>query len=236
MLQKTLREKRIAPRVSCRLLAAAQIRNKPAELIITDISETGAKVESNVKLGRNMTFPLSVRTTKAIFAEAEFKRNTVIVKVAWCRSRYGKRFTAGLLFADSKENLRRSWVYYILDRFGVSPENIFKQRDSLRIFTEIPVSCEVKDGDAITGVIENISLGGVLILTRREIPKDTLLTLSIGPYNAMRQLRVMGKVIRVTPAEKPSHWLTGVSFYEPGKGEIGSLRKLILNIMNEEVF
>lgn len=235
MSPRTLHDKRGIPRISCRISAGTVVRNNPVNLVITDLSEKGIKVESTTKLKINTMLPISVVGSRGTLSEARFERNTITVKVTWCRrNRFGSLFNAGLAFTDSPEELKDSWVTYVLDKFYLTTEPVFTQRENLRIYAEVPVSCTLDGNRTITGKIENISMGGLLIHCREKIPEDTLLDMTIGAYKNIRAFTVNGKVLRSSMTE--GDWLTAVTIEKAGNKETHSLKKLILTAMHEEIF
>jgi len=234
--EKELKEKRDLLRVGVNINAAIIVSDKPCEILIKDLSEKGMRVESPGKLARGALFMMSVRLSAKVLKEASFERNTLQVRVLWCRKvRFSSRCTVGMLFVDPPQIIEQSWVPYILDRFGGKRDEVYAKRDTLRVFTRIPIRCRFSRDAFINGIVENISLSGLLMTLEYDIPMGTLLLLSIGPYRSIREIQLKGSIVRKEEGRK-SEWLIAVQFIKPSARETRDIGKLILTLMKEELF
>jgi len=234
--ERVLKEKRDVLRIIININAAIILNNKPIEILIKDLSEKGVRIDSPVKLSQGAVFPLSVKLSRRVMSEASFERNTIQVKVLWCRKvRFSTSCTVGLIFEDSPQNIEKSWVPYILKRFGKEKDEEFTKRDTLRVFTRLPVRCRFSRDAFINGIVENISLSGLLMTLEYDIPMGTLLLLSIGPYKSFREVQLKGTIVRKEEGRK-SEWLIAVEFIKPTSREIKNIGRLIVALMKEELF
>jgi hypothetical protein len=232
--KSALREKRHIPRIVCSIKAYARIQNKPLLLRITDVGTRGLRVKSFIKFPPELLFQLTVETDTGTLSFGGFTNDTLTVKVAWCRkNRYGDGFIAGLLFADSEDNIKKSWVYYLFSEFGIEDEDTQKKRETIRIPVEIPVLCTSDAGRRTRGIIQDIGMGGVLIQGAEEIPEGESLELSIGPYKKFNKITVRGHVLRNRYLERSYQWLIGVQFTTMASKQYKSIGKMILDILKE---
>ncbi len=234
--EEVLKEKRDLLRVAVNINAVMIINNNPCEILIKDLSEKGMRIESPGKLVKGAVYPLSVKLSKKVLSEASFERNTIQVRVLWCRKvSFSSRCTVGLIFEDPPHIIAQTWVPYILDRFGKEKDEVLAKRDTLRIFTRLPIRCRFTRDAFIQGVVENISLSGLLMTVEYDIPMGTLLLLFIGPYKSFREIQLKGTIARKQEGRK-SEWLVAVEFIKPTSREIKDIGKLILMLMKEELF
>lgn len=229
-----LREKRNIPRIVCNIKAYTRIQNKPLFLRITDVGIKGLKVESFIKFPVESSFNITVETDTGTLSYGGFNRDTLLVKVAWCRKqRYGDAYNIGLLFADSAENIKNSWVNYIFREFGFEEDLSIKKRESIRIPVEIPVICTNYAGITYQGTIQNIGMGGVLVKSGEEIPAGEKIALTIGPYKTFKRFSLQGKALRNKFIERTFQWLTAIQFIELTPRQYKTLGKMILDILRE---
>jgi c-di-GMP-binding flagellar brake protein YcgR len=230
----TLKEKRQIPRMTCHIKASAIIDGKRLIFWITDLSLRGLKVESAARLARNLVYDLRVETESGTLSDGAFARDTLRVKVAWCRKHpHGIKYSAGLLFVDPEELLRESWVYYIFNEIGFGEDSGYRKRTSLRITSDFPFECTTRDGRVLSGNLQNLSIGGVLANCGEEIPQGTIVSLSIGPYQTFRKISCRGKVVRTSFIERTYQYLLGIEFVEMAARDFKHLGKMILSIVKE---
>jgi hypothetical protein len=230
--KSVLQEKRNIPRIICDIKARGLVNGRVMNFRITDMSTKGLKVNCVQKLSRGLTFPLTVDTERGTLSDGDFKKATLQVKVAWCRKQQlGDSHTCGLLFVDHEENLKDSWVYYIFSEIGIYAHSNFQKRGGYRIHSAVPVTCHTAEGIVMNGTIQNIGIGGLLILCGEEFHKGEELDIAIGPFTGSKELHCRGRVVRVSFINRSYQWLVGIEFIEMDVKVFKSLGKLILSLM-----
>jgi hypothetical protein len=231
----TLKEKRRIARMTCNIKASTLIDKRQVSMWITDMSLRGVKVSSPARLSKNGIFDLKVETRRGILSDGGFSRDTLKVKVAWCRKYpQGLNYSAGLLFMDPGEILKDSWVHYIFNEIGFGEEAGYKKRTSLRISSDFPFECVTEDRRILSGNVQNLSIGGVLVNCGEEIHKGTVVNLSIGPYLTFRKISCRGKVVRISFIQQTYQYLLGIEFMEMEAREFVHLGKIILSLVREK--
>lgn len=232
--KEALKEKRTMPRIVCSIKAYAKVRGRRHIFKITDVGLKGVKVETYVKLPKDLTFRLTVDTETGVLQYGGFTKDTLVVQVAWCRKqRFTDAYNAGLLLIDNEANIRSSWVYHIFKEMGVDQDTILKKRESYRIPIELPVTCVTRGNERIGGIILNLGLGGILMRSDDDIPKGTEAQISIGPFKENKAICVQGKVVRSSYVDVSYTYHMGIEFTEVAPKEYLAIGRLILKILRE---
>jgi hypothetical protein len=230
--KSVLQEKRRIPRIICDIKARGLVSDKVISIRITDMSIKGLKVECSHKLARGYTFPITVDTHRGTLSDGDFKKATLQVKVAWTRRQlHSDSYTCGLLFVDHEENMKDSWVYYIFSEIGIDAQSSFQKRGGYRIPSELPITCHTSEGIVIQGFVQNIGIGGILILRGEELRKGEELNITIGPFRNFKEIKCRGKVARTSFMNRTYQWLGGIEFVEMQVKAFKNLGKLILTLM-----
>lgn len=234
--KETLKEKRIIPRIECNIKANVLTAQNSLPVKIINVNLKGLKVESINKLKKDAVFPLKIDISRNPMFDMSFKHDTILVKVCWSRKKvFEKIYNIGLLFADKNENLEDSWVYYLFNEFGLQKGLSIQKRNSFRVASELLITCRCPDRPPISGTIQNISLGGLLIVSGSEIPKNTVFELSIGPYKNLKRINARGRLIRAQYIHSSYQWDAAIEFIELSKREFSSIGRLMLTIIKDKM-
>ncbi|GEM_PF-1147665 len=229
--QEKLKEKRLSPRLVCGLQGFAVIDKKDVLLFVTDVSVKGVKVESPVRLRRGIEFQFTVKAGSGSLEKLAFNIDTLFVKVIQCRKKPGSsRYIARLLFTDSLERIRDSWVYYLFNLFGIDTPDLDQKRESRREPFELSVLFWYGTKREELGMARDIGLGGMLVEFEREIKPVTSIDMKIlSPVDA-RELAVKGTIVRADFLKKINRWLLAVRFLDLEDKEYKALGKFILSL------
>ncbi|MDQ7822273.1 MAG: PilZ domain-containing protein [Candidatus Eremiobacteraeota bacterium] len=231
-LKSRLSEKRVVPRISCELKGSTIIKGIKINFRITDVSMEGLKTECYEEFPRDYSFLLIVEPPSLLLEHRHEKvLDSLLVKVAWRRKRKGKLgFHMGLVIVDPQENKKKSWVARIFEELGVIDELALQKREDMRIAADFPVICKESTGKTARGVIKNISLGGVFVVSDTMIPEGQIVALALENDRRFRKIFFRGKVVRAGYHELSDKWLLGIQFDGLSQKEFKALGSLILEI------
>jgi len=228
-----LKEKRDVPRLTIQIKSHGLIENKNFLFKIIDLSLKGVQVECATRIQKNIIFPLTVQPSKFL-SSSDFKVKTLMVQVAWCRKkRNANVYQAGLTFQDTHKIIEDSWVYYLFNKFGEKSADYLQKRINVRVPTEIYIICTDAKDRIKQGIIHNISMGGVLVKCRKQIPVAETLQLVIGPYQKFKTISLRGRVLRASYFEETDHWIIAIEFVDMNPKDQKNIGKLIIYILQE---
>lgn len=157
----------------------------------------------------------------------------VRVQTAWVR-RVGREYVAGARFADSRENMRRSWVRYLLQELGFDESCIYQRRQYIRVDSSIPArvfsgsNCVLHDGKLV-----NLGIGGALLEGETSLQKGAHLTLEMSLWRILPTLRLPVLVLDVRPDQNPERTLSCLQFGSMDAQQIKILGNYIINMINQ---
>lgn len=205
--------------------------------IVTDLSLDGLRLRCQSPLveGQNVDviFPDSSATEAT---------GAVRCKVVWLQTiqQVGRTsYEAGLHFEDSRENMQRSWVKYVLEQLGFDENKTFQKRKYVRARGQIPARIfTVHEGEALTGEVVNLGVGGALLALDRELPKDTQIHCEICLWRILPALRLPCRVMGVAPdgeheGEGPPRQLHSLLFLGMDTEEVKLLGNYVIFLINQ---
>jgi uncharacterized protein (TIGR02266 family) len=101
--------------------------------------------------------------------------------------------------------------------------------DDKRKHTRIPVTARVStvNGDKKDFYFtKDLSIGGVFLVTEREIPVDTVINLEISVQGISDLLRIKGKVVRIEKREDKVEGV-GIKFIDMDASSVESLQSFL---------
>ncbi len=175
--------------------------------IVTDLSLDGLRLRRSQPL-------IEGEKVEVYFPDGseEHRTGAVRCRVVWVQE-IGvpgrQSFEAGLSFEDSRENMRRSWVKYVLEQLGFDENKTFQKRKFVRAHGKIPARAYLALGEEfLSGQLLNLGVGGALLELDQPLEKEQMIHCEICLWRILPALRLPCKVLSVT-SEPP----------EPGGGE-----------------
>lgn len=134
-------------------------------------------------------------------------------EVVWSRQREKDFVTfAGMRYISDKKEMSRSWVKALLVELGFKPDLIHQRRRHFRADCFIPAHFVTRGGEAIQSKIYNLGATGALIESNKDLPKEEILDLRIGPYESLNVFGLQGIVMQCRRQPGSKLYQVGVQF------------------------
>ncbi|MDQ7821202.1 MAG: PilZ domain-containing protein [Candidatus Eremiobacteraeota bacterium] len=231
-----LQEKRSSPRIRC-AIDAAFYKSEDSALTgkIVEVGVTGMRLESAKALHRGEKIGIRVLKGQGLHTITKFEVDKVTVEVRWCKKKPDdKVFYIGVKYCETEENIGKSWVTFLLNKFGFNAGSSFQKRKDVRASSKLPIQYELKNSWQ-KGIAQNIGLGGMLLAGLNEVPMHEELKIRIGPYGKLASLLLLGKVVRKKYSSYNKVWLTGISFIALSGQEAKLLGDYVVIVLKESV-
>ncbi len=190
--------------VVCHLPVKDQL-DRDFKAVITDIGPGGLKLRSYENLTRGARFFVEY---PGELPGVPWMRVKVVV--IWAvKSKKTFETTVGLNYDEPPQNMAKSWVKFVLEDAGFTPDSLKERRQSIRVQVATPGLLLAEDMQA-SGKVVGVSMGGAQIETGDPIMKGREIKL-IFQGAEFKGLSFQGKVLSVIPVEK--RFLHSVSFY-----------------------
>ncbi len=231
-----LKEKRFVDRRYCSVDVTLK-RDSGLSLpgVVKDLSVYGIRVEMKSPLKKDEIIQIQASRDKGPLAKGRYTQDTIKAKVVWARKKKSSEdFSAGLKFADTRSNLRDSWVFMLLNLLGFRVDYKQQRRGTVRFPTHIKVKYQEPQGYySGWGTLADFSKGGMAILTNSQIPEKLSLDLEVGPYGNLPILFIRGKVVWSGYSKQEKTPMAGIEFHDIAKNQEKIVNKYILAIMDE---
>jgi hypothetical protein len=194
------RRKKLRVRTYIRMEYARQDGRGSA--IVTDLSLDGMRMRCQQPLTEG-------EQIEVFFPESSNPEQTgsVRCRAVWLHTleQVGRTsYEAGLSFEDSRDNMKRSWVKYVLEQLGFDESKTFQKRKYLRAKGQIPARVFTHhEGETLNGEVVNLGVGGALLALQEPLPKDSQIHCEICLWRILPPLRLPCKVLGV--AQDPEH-------------------------------
>lgn len=195
------RRKKLRVRTYIRLEYATEEGRNQA--IVTDLSLDGMRMRCQKPLKNG-------EKVEVFFPDSSEKVSTgsVRCKAVWLQDLeqgpagrgFGRTaYEAGLSFEDSRDNMQRSWVKYVLEQLGFDENKTFQKRRYLRAQGQIPARVfTVHNGEALAGEVVNLGVGGALLALDSPLTKDQQIHCEICLWRILPSLRLSCKIMGVS--------------------------------------
>ncbi len=212
-IETMLRERRNSPRKPCDVHGVYTYQEKSTvPLIIKDIGLSGMQVQSCRKLIPGTYLLVSAHGDSRVLNKSGYQSGDVYMTVLWCR-KDDEDYACGLQYNETLEKLNRSWVASLLKKYGIYGQDARYKRRSMRVPAELPMTWRILGGEREhSGTVLDVSLDGVLIAVKRDLPARENLWIRIGPYKSLKPLICRASVIHTVVSRPREQWLAGVCF------------------------
>jgi PilZ domain len=185
-------EQRISPRVDCRYEVSYVDENGMKGVgYLIDISKKGIQLETSRKIKKGITVALKAPESEVLDRTAPF-----MAKVQWTRKGPEGSFRAGLALPPGADE-DPHWLESLLHQLGYTDDGT-QRRHFIRASSEISGQLCVHESDETCEVeVLNLGMGGALLKTPSELPKDGQFQLTVGPFEDLPPLSLSGTILRV---------------------------------------
>ncbi len=148
-------------------------------------------------------------------------------------------YEAGLSFEDSRENMKRSWVKYVLEQLGFDESKTFQKRKYLRAQGVIPARIfTVAHPESLVGEVVNLGVGGALMAMDHPLERDSQIHCEICLWRILPALRLPCKVMSVREdsdheGEGPPMYLHSLLFLGMDTDEVKLLGNYVIFLINQ---
>lgn len=194
--QLSLAERRKKLRIRTYIRLEISVSSNRASAIVTDLSLTGMRLRSSFELEQGDSVEVSFPDQNE-----EDGTGSVHCRAVWVTA-FGRpgqtTYEAGLSFEDSRENMQRSWVRYVLEQLGFDENKTFQKRKYLRAGGKVPARLfTMSDDETIAGEILNLGVGGALMASTTALKKDSQIHCEICLWRILPALRLPCRVMSV---------------------------------------
>jgi len=135
--------------------------------------------------------------------------------VVWCQKKKGfSQFMAGVKFTNRPDYIQKSWVFFVLESFGIKESSGHQRRRDIRVQTCLPVRCLYGKKSSASGVAYDISLGGMRMNFKNDIGIGKDVSLEVGPYKGLGMLKCRGRIKRSNYHAAQDAFVIGVEFLQ----------------------
>lgn len=233
--QLSLAERRKKLRIRTYIRLEYQGRQGRDSAIVTDLSLDGMRM----RCVRPLTKDEQIEVFFVDSSDPE-RTGSVRCRVVWLKliEQVGHRsYEAGLSFEDSRDNMRRSWVKYVLEQLGFDDKKTFQKRKYLRAKGKIPARIFTVSGASPAGEVINLGVGGALLALDEPLAKDSQIHCEICLWRILPALRLPCKVLEVAPdsergSQGSSRFLHSLLFLGMDTQEVKLLGNYIIFLIN----
>lgn len=204
--------------------------------IVTDLSLDGMRMRCQHALAEG-------ESIEVFFVDGDDSETTgsVRCRTVWVESldQVGHRsYEAGLAFEDTRENMQRSWVKYVLEQLGFDEKKTFQKRRYLRAHGVIPARVFTAAGETPSGEVLNLGVGGALLALNAPLPTESQIHCEICLWRILPALRLPCRVMSVTedseaaPSEAGGRFLHSLLFLGMDTPEVKLLGNYIIFLIN----
>jgi len=207
-----------------RVVLVCELDDEVVQGELLDISATGMRILLKTFVELNETVRVSAPDQSGLVA-----RQSLIYRVKWVHPRRPE-YEVGLEYNDSDENLARSWIQLALRHLDLEQVKPRSRSIPAYLFVQVSGSHNLVSG---RGICVNIGTGGCLLQTERQIPREAVVKLGLGPSDLEASIFISGRVLNHIPSIEFGQFLHHVEFF-PGENHNHSrLRSLLLTLLQE---
>lgn len=223
-------ERRRLIRLRCEYSVQCVVDQQQFSAVVLDMGLNGMRLKLDHKLKPGSTIFVYHPNKSGDGARPESEY--VLCLVRWCRKRReGEGMEAGLQYADTPGNMRRSWVKFLLKELGFDERAIYTRRKSIRVDARLPGRVLTEDGRATEGVVMNLGAGGALFQSPVSYAPGTKVRLKFGPYNKLRGGELPGIVIHSKPGDEDGLLVTSLRFQELKSVQVKLLGQYVVQLL-----
>ncbi|MCA9793750.1 MAG: PilZ domain-containing protein [Candidatus Eremiobacteraeota bacterium] len=216
--QLTLEERRRRLRVRCYVKVDL---GEVGRGIVTDLSMEGVRIKLSQPLAEGDE--VSIRYH-------ESGQGDVRCRTVWTKQER-EQTVAGLAYHDSGENMRRSWVKYVLEGLGFDESKTFQRRKHIRAEASIPA--RVLSEPRQKGRVLNIGMGGALLETDTPLVPEDRILLEVCQWRILPALAVEAGVLQTRQEKSGGPYLSSLLFLEMEPEQVKLLGNYVIHLINQ---
>lgn len=228
-ISQSLTEKRRGVRVKSYAQVRAHLGEQNHKAIVTELGVDGLRFKS-------MEAPLAQGQEVELRYASEVEgaeAGPVRVQVAWVQ-KSGRDLVAGARYVDSRENMRRSWVRFLLMEIGFDDTRTYQRRKFIRVDASIPSRIFQESEVLISEArLVNIGIGGCLLESADSLEKDREVTVEMSLWRILPTLRLPASVIESRQDAETGLCLTSLKFGSMDSAQIKLLGNYVINMINQ---
>lgn len=228
-ISQSLTEKRRGVRVKSYAQVRAHLGEQDHKAIVTELGVDGLRFKS-------MEAPLAQGQEVELRYASEVEgaeAGPVRVQVAWVQ-KSGRDLVAGARYVDSRENMRRSWVRFLLMEIGFDDTRTYQRRKFIRVDASIPSRIFQESEVLISEArLVNIGIGGCLLESADSLEKDREVTVEMSLWRILPTLRLPASVIESRQDAETGLCLTSLKFGSMDSAQIKLLGNYVINMINQ---
>lgn len=173
----TLEDRRTQHRAECRFNGTCRLGNHEVAATVLDIHHDGLRVALPIVVEPGRVVKLSARVTGRLLG-----RQRLACRVAWSRALPEGGAEAGLVYADSAENLQLSWVQHALRSLRYQKRDSYRRRRWLRVGLSLPVEVEYRSTYVLArceGHTLNLGVGGACLKLEHSFQAGDIITVQV---------------------------------------------------------
>ena len=175
-ISQSLAEKRRGLRVRSYAQVRVKLGDEEHKAVVTELGVDGLRLKS-------MEAPLAEGQELEVFygsTPAGAEAGPVRVQLAWVQ-RSGRELIGGARYADTRDNMRRSWVRYLLQEIGYDESHTYQRRKFIRVDAAIPARIFHGDECIVAEArLVNIGIGGALLESTVPLVKGAVHTVEMS--------------------------------------------------------
>ena len=228
-ISNTLVEKRRGLRVKSYAQVRAFVDDKEYKAIVVELGVDGLRMKS-------MEAPLEQGQEVELRYASDVdgaEAGPVRVQLAWVQ-KSGRDLVAGARYVDTRENMRRSWVRFLLTEIGFDDTRTYQRRKFIRVDASIP-SRIFRDEEVLISEarLVNIGIGGCLLESAQSLEQDQLVTVEMSLWRILPTLRLPATVIALRNDPDSGLALTSLQFGVIDPSQVKLLGNYVINMINQ---
>ncbi|MBN9415643.1 MAG: PilZ domain-containing protein [Candidatus Eremiobacteraeota bacterium] len=228
-ISNTLVEKRRGLRVKSYAQVRAFVGDKEYKAIVVELGVDGLRMksmEAPFEQGQEVELRYASEVDGA-------EAGPVRVQLAWVQ-KSGRDLVAGARYVDTRENMRRSWVRFLLTEIGFDDTRTYQRRKFIRVDASIP-SRIFRDEEVLVSEarLVNIGIGGCLLESAQALEKDQQVTVEMSLWRILPTLRLPATVIALRNDPDSGLALTSLQFGVIDPSQVKLLGNYVINMINQ---
>lgn len=220
-------ERRRLIRLRCDYQVQCVVDQQQFSAQVTDMGLNGMRLRLDQKLKPGSTI-FVYHPSRVDKVENEY----VLCLVRWCRRRHNSEdLEAGLQYADTPGNMRRSWVKFLLKELGFDERAIYTRRKSIRADARLTGRAVADDGRRLEGLVLNLGAGGALFECPDAFAGGTRVRLHVGPYAKLRPIELPGIVLHAKRSKEDGPYMTSIRFEDLNGTQVRQLGQYVLQLL-----
>lgn len=223
---RTPEERRRLIRVKCEYEVSCISGNRSFPAVVVDMGLSGLRLQVPNRLKQGGT--VYIHHPKP---SNRFNNEHVMCTVMWCRRKAGtNELEAGLKYADTPGNMRRSWVKFLLKELGFEERAIYSRRKAIRAPSELSARLRNQGGEALEGRVINLGIGGALFESDGGFSPGQAVRLEMDRVGRLKKIELDATVITTSRQDDDSYHLS-LRFTDPSSKEVERVGDYVLLLL-----